>query len=105
MAFRVNFSPRAQQDAQAIFEWLQLQRVGEPGIRWYARLNKAIQSLSYLPTRCGLAPENPSVPFEMRELLYGHRSHVYRILFTIEEDIVHVLHIRHGKRRQLDEPH
>jgi hypothetical protein len=35
----------------------------------------------------------------VRHLLYGRRPHVYRILFTIESDVVQVLHIRHGRRR------
>ena len=41
----------------------------------------------------------------MRQLLYGRKPHVYRILFTIEGDAVYVLRIRHGRRRRLDEPH
>jgi hypothetical protein len=35
-----------------------------------------------MPKRCPLAPENASVPFEMRQLLYGRKPHFYRILFT-----------------------
>jgi hypothetical protein len=40
-------------------------------------------------------------PFEVRHLLYGRRPHVYRILFTIEDLTVYVLHIRHGRRQPL----
>lgn len=36
--------------------------------------------------------------FEVRHLLYGRKPNVYRILFTIEGDTVHVLHIRHADR-------
>jgi hypothetical protein len=36
---------------------------------------------------------------EVRQLLYGRRPHTYRILFTIEGDVVQVLHIRHARRR------
>jgi plasmid stabilization system protein ParE len=59
---------------------------------------KAIASLSELPTRCSLAPENKDFPFEVRQLFYGSTHHRYRILFTIEDDTVTVLHIRHGRR-------
>jgi hypothetical protein len=38
-------------------------------------------------------------------LLYGHKPHIYRILFTIEDEVVYVLRIFHGRRRHLDEPH
>jgi len=58
-----------------------------------------------MPKRCPLAPENASVPFEMRQLLYGRKPHFYRILFTIEDEVVYVLRIRHGRRHHLDEPH
>ena len=52
-----------------------------------------------LPSK--LAPENVSVPFEMRQLLYGRKPHVYRILFAIEGETVYVLRIRHGRRKHL----
>lgn len=41
-------------------------------------------------------PEDAS----LRQLLYGRRPHVYRIIYDIDEGsgIVHVLHIRHGAR-------
>jgi plasmid stabilization system protein ParE len=105
MAFRVEVTPKANQDANAILKWLLSQHAGDAGLRWFARLKEAIASLADLPARCRLAPENASVPFEMRQLLYGHRPHIYRILFTIEGEVVYVLRIRHGRRRHLGEPH
>jgi plasmid stabilization system protein ParE len=80
MAFRVEITPQAEQDADAILEWLLSQHAGDTGLRWFLRLEEAISSLAYFPERCQLAPENDSVPFEMRQLLYGHRPHVYRVL-------------------------
>jgi hypothetical protein len=44
-------------------------------------------------------------PFEVLQLMYGGRPHQYRILFTIDGDSVGVLHIRHGRRRVIGEPH
>jgi hypothetical protein len=46
-----------------------------------------------------VAPENREAPAEVRQLLYGRRPHVYRVLFTINDRVVYVLHIRHGRRR------
>jgi plasmid stabilization system protein ParE len=80
------------------------QHAGNAGLRWFEKLGEAIASLSSLPGRCKLAPENASVPFEMRQLLYGRNPHLYRILFTIEGETVYVLRIRHGRRKRLDEP-
>ena len=98
MVFRVEVTPSAECDAQAILEWLLDQQAGETGLRWFLNLEQAIQSLSHFPERCILAWENERFPFEVRQLLYGRRPHVYRILFTIEQDVVYVLHVRHGRR-------
>jgi hypothetical protein len=45
--------------------------------------------------------EKAEFPFEVRRLLYGRKPHVYRILFTIEADMVVVVHIRHARRQPL----
>ena len=105
MAFHVEVTPQAEQDADTILEWLLSQHAGETGLCWFLRLREAIDSLAEMPKRCPLAPENASVPFEMRQLLYGRKPHFYRILFTIEDEVVYVLRIRHGRRHHLDEPH
>ncbi len=77
-------------------------------MRWFLGLRRAITSLAYFPERCGLAPENKSFSFEVRQLLYGRRHHRYRVLFTIERDTVVILHISHGRRKYVDplaDPH
>jgi plasmid stabilization system protein ParE len=99
MAFRVELSERAQADIAAIYDWLRSQQAGEAGERWFVALREAISSLSNLPARCPVAPESRDAPVEIRQLLYGRKPHVYRMLFTVEGDIVQVLHIRHGRRR------
>src|SRR5438874_5169474 len=98
MDFRVELSERAQRDISAIYDWLHSQQAGDPGELWFVALRAAIASLTNLPSRCSLAPENRDVPV-LRQLLYGRRPHVYRILFAIEGETVQVLHIRHGRRR------
>jgi plasmid stabilization system protein ParE len=101
MAFRVDISKDAEHEAETILNWLLKEQAGETGLRWFAKLYEAIQSLELLPARCGLAPENKSFSSKVRQLVYGRRPHQYRILFTIEGDVVTVLHIRHGRRDAL----
>jgi plasmid stabilization system protein ParE len=101
MAFRVEISAQAESDAEAILEWLTSQHSGETGIRWFLALENAIASLAAFPERCSRAPESARFPFEVRQLLYGRKPHVYRILFTIEGQTVNVLHIRHGRRKPI----
>ena len=105
MAFRVKQSPQADSDLDGILEWLLSQQAGDTGLRWFQKLKEAVATLSELPQRCPLAPENKEFPFEVRQLLYGRKPHVYRVLFTIEGDTVVILHIRHGRRRYLAETH
>jgi len=101
MAFHVETTAAAEQDADAILDWLLSQRAGDTGFRWFLALQDAIASLAEFPERCPLAPESAVFPFEVRHLLYGDKPHVYRILFTIEDQTVYVLHIRHGRRQLL----
>ena len=105
MAFRVKQTPQADRDLDTILDWLLERQAGEAGLRWFRKLRAEIASLCELPNRCPLAPENKEFPFEVRQLLYGRKPHLYRVLFTIESDTVVVLHIRHGRRRRLGEPH
>jgi plasmid stabilization system protein ParE len=101
MAFRVEISAQAESDASAILERLLSQHAGETGLRWFLALDDAIASLAAFPERCPLAAETTLFPFEVRQLLYGRNPHVYRILFTVEDNTVSILHIRHGRRKPL----
>ena len=105
MAFRVEPTAQAKQDLHSILEWLLAEGAGETGLRWFFRLEEAIASLSELPHRCPLAPENKEFPFEVRQLLFGRKPHQYRVLFTVDGETVVVLHIRHGRRRHLKKSH
>jgi plasmid stabilization system protein ParE len=99
MAFRVEISLQAERDAEQILEWLLSQKSGQAGLAWFLALDDAFASLSEFPERCPIAPESARFPFEVRQLFYGRKPHIYRILFSISSDVVTVLHIRHGRRK------
>jgi len=105
MAFRIETSAEAELDAISILEWLLAQQAGDAGLRWFMAIDEAISSLANFPERCPRAPETTRFPFEVRQLIYGKTLHAYRILFTIRGETVHVLHIRHGRRRHIGDPH
>jgi plasmid stabilization system protein ParE len=86
----------------ARLKWLAGQDA-EAAIRWYNRLLEVIFSLDTFPERCPLAPESKFFNAEIREIFHGRRQHKYRILFTMSENEVHVLHVRHGARLALGE--
>jgi plasmid stabilization system protein ParE len=99
MAFRVEYSSQAEGDLDSILEWLISQHAGEAALHWFEGLEEAIASLSEMPRRCALAPENKSFPLEVRHLLYGRKPHVYRVIFRVINDAVYILHIWHGRRQ------
>ncbi len=66
MAFRVEYTLRAEADLIEILDWLIAERAGETGLRWFERLEEAVSSLANMPSRCPLAPENDEFPFEVR---------------------------------------
>jgi plasmid stabilization system protein ParE len=99
MDARVELTHRAQHDIASIHAWLEGADSGDAGAKWLTALRAAIDSLSALPSRCPLAPESRELSVEVRQLLYGRRPHVYRILFSIESGVVYVLHVRHARRR------
>lgn len=67
--------------------------------RWRERLLAKVVSLERWPRRCPVAPENDAFDEEIQHLLCGS----YRLVFTVLEPKreVHVLHVRHVRRRAL----
>ena len=103
MNYRVEVTSTAKADVAEAYLWIS----GHSAVRaarWFNRLMEAAASLEAHPERCPLAPESEAAGREIRQLLYGKRNSIYRILFEVRGDTVYVLHIRHGARRTL-EPH
>jgi plasmid stabilization system protein ParE len=93
--YRVEFADQAKSDLFEIHMWI-AEDSPINAARWVALLEAAIHSLDVSPERCVIAPENDEVEeFEVRHLIVG----LYRVLFTVRERVVFVLHIRHGSRQ------
>jgi plasmid stabilization system protein ParE len=101
MNYRVAVTATAKAEAEEAYLWIR-QHSPNRAAKWYIGLIKTIQSLEFQPHRCPLAPEAPVFRQEIRQLLYGKRKGIYRILFEIRDDVVYVLHIRHAARRFLE---
>jgi plasmid stabilization system protein ParE len=100
MTYRVILQPRAQVEVEEAFRWIAEESPARAE-KWFDGLQAAIETLSEFPTRCALAPESDAFSEDLRQLLYGKRSGVYRILFVIRDDTVRVLTVRHGARARL----
>jgi plasmid stabilization system protein ParE len=96
VAYAVNLTLRAQRDLVLLFEAISVED-SDAALKWYIGLKEAILSLEEQPHRCPETPEHA----RLRHLLYGHKPHIYRVIYRVTEKSkqVDVLHIRHGARQ------
>jgi plasmid stabilization system protein ParE len=94
MGYNVVIFPSAQKDIDQAFRWL-VKHTPRGATLWHFELMEAIASLESFPFRCSLARENPYFRDELRQLLCGK----YRIVFTVKDEEVHILHVRHTSRK------
>jgi plasmid stabilization system protein ParE len=100
MRYTVIITPSAKADIFEINAWL-LENHPNYANAWLWGISQAITSLSEFPERCPLASESDAFDAPVRQLLYGKKPHVYRILFMIEEHRVFVLRVRHTRQQRL----
>ena len=62
-----------------------------------------MSAFASFPLRYPVAPEARKAKRKLRNLLYGNKPHVYRVIYEAEErrQAVWMLHIRHGARRKI----
>jgi len=96
MAYRINFTRRARRDYLQLYDSINA-AASLPAQRWIDRLDQTIAVLSTAPRGGAVTHENPTV----RQLIYGNKPHLYRILYDIDDaDLrVDILSIWHGRRR------
>jgi toxin ParE1/3/4 len=98
VAYLVNITSRAERDLAHLYGEINAEH-SDAALKWYRGLKEAILSLEDHPNRCPATPEKK----QLRHLLYGHKPHLYRVIFRVleKQKQVDVLHIRHGARRKL----
>lgn len=100
MTYEVQIMPSAKADVFEIRAWLSEYDV-ELADAWLWECSKAITSLREFPNRCKISDESDAFDVEVRELLFGKRKNVYRILFAVSGKRVNVLRIRSTKQQRL----
>jgi plasmid stabilization system protein ParE len=102
MNFRILYSDQATTDIRQAMEWWRDNHSAEQARRWIEEIFPAIETLQRDPERFPLAPETDLHPSGLRQLLFGvGRSVTHRVIFTIQDDAVWVLAVRHVARREL----
>ena len=99
MSYQVRFTRRALADVDASLAWLSSRSA--PAARWRAGLIGRVAALEQSPDRYPLADEAAELGIDLRELIYGRRRGVYRILFTIDGSTVHIHRVRHAAQDRL----
>jgi plasmid stabilization system protein ParE len=103
MSFRVLISQTAERDIHQAVAWWSDHRSRAEAERWYERIYPAIATLSRCPERCPLAPESDLLVTELRHLHFGvRRKTTHRIVFTIQDQEVIILRVRHVAQRELE---
>jgi plasmid stabilization system protein ParE len=103
VTYRVVFTARARADVIRQFHYLADRSPAAAG-RWYTGLEKAIAKLSTLPERQPIAEdESEHLGITLRQMLYGRRPGVFRILFSIEGDTVTLHYVRHSAQGPIED--
>jgi plasmid stabilization system protein ParE len=89
--YAVIFEGSAQADVRESYDWGKRAWGKHEAQQWVRLLRKAVMDqLAVVPKAFPLAPEDDEFSEEIRQMVVGR----YRILFTIEDRKVHVLHVR-----------
>jgi len=71
-------------------------------IRWRNQLLDRLSTLADHPEQHPVTGDAEELGSEVREVLAGRRKHVYRVLFTIDGDVVNIHRIRHAAQDRLE---
>ena len=101
MKFQVKLTRNAKLGIESAYLWLKQYNQAYAD-QWFRNLMNSIATLQDKPKRCALARENDNFPEEIRQLIYGKSRNKYRIIFTVQEQIVYILYIRHSAQSEIE---
>ncbi len=94
MSSPVRILPRAQHDFTCIFAYIEA-RSPQGAEHWKQAFKDGISRVQDNPGQFGVAPENESTEFELRQLPFRTaKGHRYRAVFTVLDGDVLILRIR-----------
>jgi plasmid stabilization system protein ParE len=97
MEHEVRITRRAYDQIDEIVEYINSKNAPQAARRWRDRILEEFESLRRFPLRHGLAPEAQTVGLTLHQMMFGR----YRVLYTVDSDLVVVHGVRHGARRPL----
>jgi len=100
--YQIIIQPEAQKAIEEAYFWFSTIS-HQKGRTWLEGLYKSILSLEKMPSRFSLAFENDFFDQEIRQLIYGKGRNTYRIIFTIVDDDVQILFVRHSAQKPMSD--
>ncbi len=94
--------PQARDAIARNADWWAEHHSVDQALTWVNSVEQQLQELAEFPERFGLAAENELFPYEIRQVLVGlgnRRS--YRALYTIDENVVHVLTVLRASQGEI----
>ena len=98
MRYQDRLTNTAEADVESVLRWFASQRAMTAGAAWLSSWMARIETLETNSDRCRVADESEEIGGEIRELLFGKRRGMYRPLFRIERQTVHLLRVWHTAR-------
>jgi plasmid stabilization system protein ParE len=102
MRYRLKISADAADDIRRAYDFIE-RYSPVAATRWREGLFERLSILTDSPQRWPLAPEADAFKEPIRQLLYGKRRHVYRILYRVDDagGFVEIAYVRHSARDQV----
>jgi len=103
MTYRLVLSHRALADIESMAHWWSEHHSSVEAKRWFDGIFVALDALRQDPQRHGLAREADRFPYELRQRSFGMgRRITHRILFTIHDEAIVVLSVRHAAQADVN---
>lgn len=94
MTLSLKILPRAQRDAQCIFDYL-AERSPQGAADWWDAFEVAAQDAACGVVEYSLAPESAATNLELRQTIFKTRAgRRYRFVYTISADELRILRVR-----------
>ena len=103
MARTLSIRPSAWADTRAGTRWRWENRSVISSQRWYVSILDAVENLTLDPYRYPEADEAADLGIDLRFKPHGRHPHIFRILFTIDGDVVTIHRVRHAAQDRLTE--
>lgn len=100
MSYQVLLHRLAREDLDRAYLYVAKHAPDTAG-RWLDRFEDALTTLELNPQRCSVDRERRKTAKDLREFHFGKRPNVFRVIFTIEQQYVHILRILRAQRRPL----